>query len=288
LKLSRVKNLGETFLLEDKDEPVIYKTQKVVNGVLDGFKKLQKQLQSNMVNREWQKIQSNVDNMNGQKRDHMVKDAVVMFANEQAANVDFKSVYKTWIEQTITKLENWGTDKYEPIMRKDLFLPLKVASHYTAYTAINGILEDIISKSGGQDGHDDVLAAAMTFVANAKAEAKFGNTTLPLWIVYGSEGGVEYLGQKDDYIAKTSTELIDSSPAKALDQPYLVIRIQKAKKSASTFDLDGHNVTEMYLMSGIDLEKQEPKYLVLNITTVSGSTFSMKAEVEKEITKKWR
>ena len=27
LKLSGVKNLGESFLLEDKDEPVIYKTQ---------------------------------------------------------------------------------------------------------------------------------------------------------------------------------------------------------------------------------------------------------------------
>ena len=124
-------------------------------------------------------------------------------------------------------------------------------------------------------------------VITSKAEAKFGNTELPLWIVYGSGGGVEYLGQKDDFIAAQKDELIKSSPAKKLDQPYLVIRIEKAKSSASTFDLSGHNVTEVYLMSGIDESKQMPKYLVLNLTTVSGSNFSMKAEVEKEVTKEW-
>ena len=286
LKLSGVKNLGESFLLEDKDQPVIYKTQKVVNGVLEGFETLKKQLNADMVNKEWKKIEQNVTTMNSRPREMKTKPAVLLFASEgtaaEASAID-KSIFLPWVDKVIKKLKEWPKNM-DPIMRRDLFLPLKVASHYTAYAAINSILEDIISQSGE---FDDVLAATMQFVASSKAEAKFGNTELPLWIVYGSGGGVEYLGLKDTFVKSTTKELVDSSPARALDQPYLVIRIEKAKSSASTFNLGGHNVTEIYLMSGIDEAKQEPKYLVLNLTTVSGSNFSMKAEVEKEITKAW-
>tara|TARA_Y100000034_G_scaffold134677_1_gene203809 strand:+ start:22 stop:1785 length:1764 start_codon:yes stop_codon:yes gene_type:complete len=285
LKLSGVKNLGESFLLEDKDQPVIYKTQKVVDGVLEGFEALKKQLNNDMVKNEWDKIDANVSKMNSRPREMKTKPAVLLFASEgtaaEASAID-KSVFMPWVDDVIKKLKDWPNN--DPIMRKDLFLPLKVASHYTAYAAINSILEDIIKKSGE---FDDVLAATMQFVASSKAEAKFGNTELPLWIVYGSGGGVEYLGLKDTFVKTTAQELTDSSPAKKLDQPYLVIRIEKAKSSASTFDLSGHNVTEVYLMSGIDESKQMPKYLVLNLTTVSGSNFSMKAEVEKEVTKEW-
>ena len=199
LKLSGVKNLGESFLLEDKDQPVIYKTQKVVDGVLEGFEALKKQLNNDMVKKEWDKIDANVNKMNSRPREMKTKPAVLLFASEgtaaEASAID-KSVFMPWVDDVIKKLKDWPNN--DPIMRKDLFLPLKVASHYTAYSAINGILEDIIKKSGE---FDDVLAATMQFVATSKAEAKFGNTELPLWIVYGSGGGVEYLGQKDDFIA---------------------------------------------------------------------------------------
>jgi len=81
--------------------------------------------------------------------------------------------------------------------------------------------------------------------------------------------------------------LMNNPAAQNLDQPFVVIRIEKAKKSASTYDLEGHNVTEVYLMSGID-KTSIPLYLLLNFTTSSGSKFSMKPEVEKEIAKKWQ
>ena len=280
LRLSGVSNLGESFLLEDKDKVVIYKSQKIVDGVLAGFQSLKKQLNNDMVNKEWLKIEQNVKNMNSRDRGGMKQPAVLLSAPQESSAID-KNAFLPRINDVIRRLEAYRKKGYD-IKRSDLFLPLKVASHYTAYTAINGILKDIISKSGE---HDDVLSATMQFVASSKAEAKFGNTELPLWIVYGSQGGVEYLGQKDDYIKTTAKELIDSSPAKKLDQPYLVIRIEKARSSASTFNLSGHNVTEVYLMSGIDEDK--PKYLVLNLTTVSGSRFSMKAEVEREVSKSW-
>ena len=135
--------------------------------------------------------------------------------------------------------------------------------------------------------HEGVIAAAMTFVAQTKAEAKFGNTQLPLWIVYGQGGGAHYYGIKDTYIETQTKDMLNNPEVKKLDQAYGVIRIEKAGKSKSSYGEGGHNVTEMYLMSGIDDKQSMPLYLLLNLTTVSGSRFSMKAEVEKELPKKW-
>ena len=73
----------------------------------------------------------------------------------------------------------------------------------------------------------------------------------------------------------------------AVDQPFIVIRIVKAKVTASTYDLGGHNVTELYLMSGLDVDKKLPKYMLMNFTTSSGSSFTMKVEVEKEEARSW-
>ena len=79
-----------------------------------------------------------------------------------------------------------------------------------------------------------------------------------------------------------------SNPAaRAFDQPYVVIRIEKVAASGATYGLEGHNVTEVYLMSGIDERQEIPKYLLLNFTTSSGSKFTMKPEVEKELSKTW-
>jgi hypothetical protein len=131
----------------------------------------------------------------------------------------------------------------------------------------------------------------MTFVADVKTEAKFGKTLLPLWIVYGHGGGSHYLATKSAFHAQAETDVHDVE----LDQPYIVIQITPSKATASTFGLEGHNVTQVYLMSGLaskeEKEKEKTtfktKYLVLNFTTSSGSSFTMKAEVEKEVIKKW-
>jgi len=132
------------------------------------------------------------------------------------------------------------------------------------------------------------MLATMGFVADTKTEAKFGNTKLPLYIVYGSKGGhAEYLGTKFTFKSLEFNELINNPFAKELDQPFVVIRIESVSATAATYGLEGHNVTEVYLMSGISDDEKSPKYLLLNFTTSSGSKFTMKPEVEKEIAKTW-
>ena len=141
------------------------------------------------------------------------------------------------------------------------------------------------------------MNAAMHFVADSKAEAKFGNTELPLWIVYGQRGKAHYMGTKESQgegeekikgFKDLEFDRLKKNPhAIAVDQPFIVIRIVKAKVTASTYNLGGHNVTELYLMSGLDVDKKLPKYMLMNFTTSSGSSFTMKVEVEKEFAKSW-
>ena len=136
-----------------------------------------------------------------------------------------------------------------------------------------------------EEAHLHVVDAAKTFVADVKSEAKFGNTRLPLWIVYGHGGSAHYLTSQPLFHAKAEKDIENVE----LDQPYIVIQITPSKRTAATYNLEGHNVTQVYLMSGLDGEGEtaRPKYLVLNLTTSSGSRFTMKAEVEKEVIKKW-
>ena len=167
------------------------------------------------------------------------------------------------------------------------FIPLKVASHYTAYNALNVLLKSLLANI--EEAHLHVIDAAKTFVADVKSEAKFGNTRLPLWMVYGHGGSARYLTTQPLFHAKAEKDV--ESVNKELDQPYIVIQITPSKATASTYGLEGHNVTQVYLMSGLDNEGEKPtfktKYLLLNFTTSSGSSFTMKPEVEKELIKEW-
>ena len=277
-KLAGASNLGESFLFEGKDDIVEFKKTETA---IKRFEILYSQLNSDMVNKEYYKVKSNVERLNGRKSPAKINPAVMLSAKDTNALID-KEYFKQKTQIVIDKLKN-----NDDIYRSELFLPFKVASHYTSYNTINVILKDINSNIKGLEG---VLTAAMSFVATTKAEAKFGNTQLPLWIVYGQGGKAHYYGVKDTYIKTTMDDLLKAGKSiaevKSLDQPYVVVRIEKAGSSKGSYGLGGHNVTEVYLMSGID-DKKIPKYLLLNFTTVSGSKFSMKAEAEKEITKKW-
>jgi len=277
-KLAGASNLGESFLFEGKDDIVEFKKTETA---IKRFEILYSQLNSDMVNKEYYKVKSNVEKLNGRKSPAKINPAVMLSAKDTNALID-KEYFKQKTQIVIDKLKN-----NDDIYRSELFLPFKVASHYTSYNTINVILKDINSNIKGLEG---VLTAAMSFVATTKAEAKFGNTQLPLWIVYGQGGKAHYYGVKDTYIKTTMDDLLKAGKSiaevKSLDQPYVVVRIEKAGSSKGSYGLGGHNVTEVYLMSGID-DKKIPKYLLLNFTTVSGSKFSMKAEAEKEITKKW-
>jgi hypothetical protein len=287
------KMLGEEYLIEKEIKPIVL-TDGERPGLIKKFKAFEKQLSSGMVNNEYDKIKDNVKALNALKSDKFKngKDAVKLLTTDAAAKLD-ENLMMARVGRIIEKLENDDWKEVEPdkkgrrdtgLTTKDFFLLLKVASHYTAYNAINVILKNLLSNIKTQQ---HVVDAAMTFVADVKTEAKFGKTLLPLWIVYGHNGGSHYLATKSAFHAQAETDVHDVD----LDQPYIVIQITPSKATAATYGLEGHNVTQLYLMSGLDNEGEKPtfktKYLLLNFTTSSGSSFTMKPEVEKELIKEW-
>jgi len=291
IKLTGVRNLGEEVLLEKKivglftKNPLPQKEKAKKALLLAKFEVFAKQLASGMVNKEYAKIHINAAKLDSKKSEDFKGANAVLFKTEDAAGKLTEGVFLTEANNIIAKLKlNDEEYRKSPVTTKDLFLPLKAASHYTAYNAINVILTELIANS---DEQGKVLKAAMGFIADVKTEAKFGNTLLPLYVVYGSEGGAQYLGQKNTYRATTETELLTHKAAVSMNQPYVVIQITRVKSTASTYGLEGHNKTEVYLMTGFDEDKNMPKYTLLNFTTSSGSSFSMKSEVEGESSKSW-
>ena len=289
LDLAKVsaKKLDEEFLVEKTEEPIKFKTDKSRKSSIEAWKTLKKQLKSGVINREYEKIQPLVDKLNARKADKFKgkKDAVI-FKTSSAAGLLRVKDFEVLVDVIIRNLEDDKKDWTKGDLNLSTFhyfIPLKVASHYTAYNAINIILQNLLKNIGEQQ---HVVDAAKTFVADVKSEAKFGNTRLPLWIVYGHGGSAHYLTSQPLFHAKAEKDIENVE----LDQPYIVIQVTTSKRTAATYNLEGHNVTQVYLMSGLDSPKEgiaRPKYLVLNLTTSSGSRFTMKAEVEKEVIKKW-
>ena len=281
--------LGEEFLVEKKEEPITFKTDKKRMSSIVAWKKLKQQLSSGMINKEYKKIQPLVDKLNASKAQKFKdsnKDAVIFQTTSAAGEIKEKEIGVV-VDVIIRNLENNKKDWTKGDLNLSTFhyfIPLKIASHYTAYNAINVLLKSLLDNI---QEHQHVVDAAKTFVADVKSEAKFGNTRLPLWIVYGHGGTAHYLTTQPLFHAQAEEDV--ASVNKELDQPYIVIQITTSKRTAATYNLEGHNVTQVYLMSGLDSSGDiaRPKYLVLNLTTSSGSRFTMKAEVEKEITKVW-
>ena len=290
--------LSEEFLEEKENKVIEFKKDSDRKRLLKKMIKFEKQLKSHSVNAEYAKLVKKAGELDDQKREsYGNKPAVLFLSSTEEAKVN-ELTFANEAANIIDKLKKYETNDDGKIVTevrtKDLFLPLKVASHYTAYNAINVILgkiEDNIKEYG------TVMTSAMHFVADSKAEAKFGNTELPLWIVYGQRGKAHYMGTKETQgegeeeilgFKDLEFDRLKKNPhAIAVDQPFIVIRIVKAKVTASSYNLGGHNVTELYLMSGFQDKPPLPKYMLMNFTTSSGSSFTMKVEVEKEEARSW-
>jgi hypothetical protein len=281
--------LSEEYLEEKENKVVEFKKDSDRKRLLKKMIEFEKQLRSHSVNAEYDKLVKKAGELDDQKREsYGDKPAVLFLSSTEAAKLEEKTIFAPMAADIIDKLKKYETNDDGKIVTAvrtgDLFLPLKVASHYTAYNAINVILGKI---EASMKDYGTVMNAAMHFVADSKAEAKFGNTELPLWIVYGQRGKAHYMGRKQEFKEIEFENLKKNPHAIAVDQPFIVIRIVKAKVTASSYNLGGHNVTELYLMSGFQDKPPLPKYMLMNFTTSSGSSFTMKVEVEKEEAKSW-
>ena len=161
------------------------------------------------------------------------------------------------------------------ITRDELFPILKLSVNYASYLTFNTILNDVKSKV---KDYKKVSKALVAFSAKLKSEAMFGNTLLPLYIVYGMGGGAHYKGTRDEFENMTTATLAERG--KEMDVPYVVLQISKPQGKK-------HNAIWALVLAGVQGNDKsiKPEYVKIQFINRSGSTFSYKIDASTTTTK---
>ena len=164
------------------------------------------------------------------------------------------------------------------IQREEMFPLIKLAANYASYLTFSAIF-DQVKKDFTK--YNKVSTAMVTFAAKLKAEAMFGNTQLPLYIVYGMGGGAHYKGTKNEFQTMTSQEVTELG--KSWDVPYMVLKISQTSTKGS------HNAVNALILAGVSGsgEDTKPEYVVIQFINRSGSEFSYKIDASG-LTTKWQ
>lgn len=151
----------------------------------------------------------------------------------------------------------------------------KLTSNWAGMTYIKGILKYV---EGKMSNYENLSSSLYALAAEFEGEARFGNTALPLVIVYGSNT-IKHMGTRDDF-EKKKVEDLAKLGKEYNDFPVLVIKINKvAGKSYNTI-----NILLVESLSGMP---PKPQWMSVGIATNSGSSFATKFEVNTT-TKNWR
>ena len=168
------------------------------------------------------------------------------------------------------------------VSRRQVNLIFKLGSNFSANISIYGILRgvELVLK---QKEYGTLSAALFSLAANLESEVKFGNTALPLIIVYGGKRGkLVVLGKREDYQKKRVGELIEKGK-EFNNFPWLVLSVQK---SGGT---EKFNTVGFKLISGFSEKGDEPtpEWLPYSVRTNSGSNFTCTIE-GGQLTTNWR
>jgi hypothetical protein len=163
------------------------------------------------------------------------------------------------------------------ITKSEIYVALKIGMNFSANVAIFGILKSI-ERNISQ--YENLSQALFAFAAEIESEVKFGNTALPLVIVYGGESKkAVVLGTRDDYKKDTTTAL--SQTGKDYDDfPVAIVSVRKAKKG-KTQQL--YNVIHFKIVTDfVDVAgKPEPMYLMFELIADQSREFTLKIEANK-------
>ena len=163
------------------------------------------------------------------------------------------------------------------ITKSDIFVALKIGMNFSANVAILAILKSI-EKNISQ--YENLSQALFAFSAEIESEAKFGNTSLPLVVVYGGEDKKAIiLGTRSDYKTDKTTEL-SKSGRDFNDFPVAIVSVRKAK-AGKTQQL--YNVIHFKIVTDfVDVAgKPEPVYLMFELIADQSRSFTLKIEGNK-------
>ena len=266
------ENLTEGYLTEG------YLTEladvKLTSGMIEDFKFIKDDiLDKNKLNKLHD---TNIRLMQKLNSNYAVTDrsqVPIKFAPTQRAGLIETRVVKKQIGNVLRQKEG------SLVSRTDLQAVFKIGMNYSANVAIWAMLKSVES---GISKYNNLSEALYAFSATIEAEVKFGNTALPLVIVYGGEKGEKkVLGTRIDY-QKVQLKSLNKWGKKADDFPVLVIKINKSG------GIEPYNVVKFYLVSSFVAEKPLPKpiWMVFEVQTQSGSSFSTKIE-GSAMTRNW-
>ena len=187
----------------------------------------------------------------------------ILFDNPQAGLVDEITIIKE-----LSKLENMKN-----IPRDKFKLFVSITSNFAANVAVNKILKNFEKEVVK---YEDLTESIFAFSSTLDAEARFGNTSLPLVISYGGKktGYNKVVGKRDEYTKKNTTELLEKG--KQLNNFYVVVvEIYRTRGK-------DYNQASVHFVTGFKEEDKKPTpiYQKMTIANSSGSKFATKLEFD--------
>ena len=195
---------------------------------------------------------------------------ILMLPNNNAGIIDMTAVSNE-VSKVIKSKEG------DIITKSDIYVALKIGMNYSANVAILSILKSI-ERNISQ--YENLSQALYAFSAEVESEVKFGNTSLPLVIVYGgTDKKAVVLGTRSDYKQDKTNEL--SQTGKDYDDfPVAIISVRKAR-AGKTEQL--YNVIQFKIVSEFKevSGKPEPIYLMFELIADQSRSFTLKIEGNK-------
>ena len=151
----------------------------------------------------------------------------------------------------------------------------KLTSNWAGMNYIKGILKYVESK---MSNYENLSTSLYALAAEFEGEARFGNTALPLVIVYGGNK-LKHMGTRDDF-EKKKVEDLAKIGKEYNDFPVLVIKVARVAGKK-------YNSINILLVESLEGMPPQPQYNVVGIATNSGSKFATKFEINTT-TKNWK
>ena len=157
----------------------------------------------------------------------------------------------------------------DTISRENINPAFKLVVNYASYRTFNTIILDILKNI---DSYNTISESLVGLNAKLRAEAIFGKTALPLYIVYGMGGGAQYKHTKNEFEDKTKEDIVKLG--ESIDVPYMYLSIAKSTKNPT------YNAIYAHVLVGSVVENNEllPEYLILQFINRSGSDWSYKID----------
>ena len=195
---------------------------------------------------------------------------ILMLPNKNAGILNMTEIANE-VDYVITSEEG------DIITKSDIFVALKIGMNFSANVAIFAILKSI-ERNISQ--YENLSQALFAFAAEIESEVKFGNTSLPLVIVYGGEDKkAVVLGTRSDYKQDKTKEL--SQTGRDYDDfPVAIISVRKAKAGKIQ---QLHNVIHFKIVTDFkEVDgKPEPIYLLFELIADQSRSFTLKIEGNK-------